>query len=276
MEMRLRPAWNITGQTRKKNTVSGYQFVLGRFAQEFEARFIDSIDSEETFLFLALLTGGKKQSTRYSRCAHLRAFFNHILDRYQFTFANPCDSLIIKRVFRPPRMGIRTVLDRESVDEIIYTSMKMRDRLILELQARAGMRIGEVLKLTPNDIDAVRVRIRNPKSGREQETVFITRRISERLRNYIRDRNIGPGDRIFPMSYNGARLVVKRAGRSRGLNLTPHDLRRHAATFASRSGVPLEVVSKIILRHRNLSTTQRYLGKVSEAEAASWIDRIYE
>jgi integrase/recombinase XerD len=173
-------------------------------------------------------------------------------------------------------MGIRTVIDRESVDEIIYTSSKMRDRLILELQARAGMRIGEVLKLTPNDIDGVRVRIRNPKSGREQETVFITRRISERLGIYIRDRCIGPGERIFPMSYNGARLVVKRAGKSRGLNLTPHDLRRHAATFASRSGVPLEVVSKIILWHRNLSTTQRYLGKISEAEAASWIDRIYE
>ena len=276
MEMRLWPAWNITGQTWKKNTVSGYQFVLGRFAQQFGARSIDSINSEETFSFLALLTGGKKQSTRYSRCAHLRAFFNHILDRYQLTFANPCDSLIIKRVFRPLPIGIRTVVDRETIDEIIYTSRRTRDRLILELQARARMRIGEVLKLTPKDIDGVRVRITNPKSGREQETVFITRRISERIRNYIRDQNIGPDERIFPMSYNGARLAVKRAERPRGLNLTPHDLRRHAATFASRSGVPLEVVSKIILRHRNLATTQRYLGRVSEAEAASWIDRIYE
>jgi len=249
--------------------------VLGQFTKEFGRRRIDSITSEETFSFLAFLTGARKQSTRYSRCAHLRAFFNHILDRYKLSFTNPCDSLIIKRVFRPPRIGIRTVIDRETIDEIIYTSMKIRDRLILELQARAGMR-GEVLKLTPNDIDGLKVTIRNPKSGREREIVFITRRISERLRNYIRDRNIGSDEQIFPMSYNGARLVVKRAGKSRGLNLTPHDLRRHAATFASRSGVPLEVVSKIILRHRNLSTTQRYLGKVSEAEAASWIDRIYE
>jgi integrase len=168
-------------------------------------------------------------------------------------------------------------MDRESVDEIIYTTPKIRDRLILELQARGGMRIGEVLKLTPNDIDGVKVMIRNFKSGREQEIVFITKRISERLRSYIRDRSIGSNDeRIFPLSYNGARLVVKRAGKSHGINLTPHDLRRHAAIFASRSGVPLEVVSKVILRHRNLSTTQRYLGKVSESEAASWIDRIYE
>jgi integrase len=156
-------------------------------------------------------------------------------------------------------MGIRTVIDRETIDEIIYGSQEIRDRLILELQARAGMRIGEVLKLTPNDIDGVKVTIRHPKSGREQETVFIARRISERLRDYIKDQNIGLDERVFPMNYNGARLLVKRAGRSRGLNLTPHDLGRHAATFASRSGVTLEVVSKIILRHRNLSTTQRYL-----------------
>jgi len=34
-----------------------------------------------------------------------------------------------------------------------------------------------------------------------------------------------------------------------------HDLRRHSATYASRSGVPIEIVSKLILRHANLSTT---------------------
>jgi site-specific recombinase XerD len=119
--------------------------VLGQFTKEFGRRRIDSITSEETFSFLAFLTGARKQSTRYSRCAHLRAFFNHILDRYKLNFTNPCDTLIIKRVFRQARMGIRTVIDRETVDEIIYGSQKIRDRLMLELQARAGMRIGEVL-----------------------------------------------------------------------------------------------------------------------------------
>jgi integrase len=64
------------------------------------------------------------------------------------------------------------VIGRETVDEIIYTTLKKRDRLILELQARAGMRIGEVLKLTPKEIDGVKATIRNPQSGREQETVF--------------------------------------------------------------------------------------------------------
>nr|WP_320015275.1 hypothetical protein [uncultured Desulfobacter sp.] len=44
---------------------------------------------------------------------------------------------------------------------------------------------------------------------------------------------------------------------------------------ASRSGVPIEIVSKIILRHSNLSTTQRYLGKISDTEAMYWIENIY-
>ena len=60
--------------------------------------------------------------------------------------------------------------------------------------------------------------------------------------------------------------VVKKASKMVGINLRPHDLRRHAATYASRSGTPIEIVSKVILRHANLSTTQRYLGKVSDLE----------
>jgi integrase/recombinase XerD len=34
-------------------------------------------------------------------------------------------------------------------------------------------------------------------------------------------------------------------------------------------------VSKVILRHANLSTTQRYLGKVSDTEAMRWIENLY-
>jgi integrase len=55
--------------------------------------------------------------------------------------------------------------------------------------------------------------------------------------------------------------VTARAGKLAGVELRPHDLRRHAAKYASMSGVPIEIVSKIILRHANLPTTQRYLGK---------------
>jgi hypothetical protein len=47
------------------------------------------------------------------------------------------------------------------------------------------------------------------------------------------------------------------------------------SNYASRSGVPIEVVSKVILRHANLSTTQRYLGKNSDTEATRWVENLY-
>jgi hypothetical protein len=36
------------------------------------------------------------------------------------------------------------------------------------------------------------------------------------------------------------------------------------ATNAPRSGAPIKIVGKIILRHSNLSTTQRYLGTTTD------------
>jgi integrase len=80
---------------------------------------------------------------------------------------------------------------------------------------------------------------------------------------------------IFPITYAAARIIVKKAGDLVSIQLRPHDLRRHAATYASRAGTPLEIVSKVILRHANLSTTQRYLGKVSDVEAMRWIDNLH-
>ena len=70
-------------------------------------------------------------------------------------------------------------------------------------------------------------------------------------------------------------MIVKKTGNLVNIALKPHDLRRHAATYASRSGTPIEIVSKVILRHKNLATTQRYLGKVTDIEAMRWIENLH-
>jgi hypothetical protein len=36
--------------------------------------------------------------------------------------------------------------------------------------------------------------------------------------------------------------------------------------------VTLEIISKVLLKHQNLKTTQVYLGKVSDTEAILWMD----
>jgi integrase/recombinase XerD len=161
---------------------------------------------------------------------------------------------------------------KETIDEIIFRTIKARNRLMLELMTRGGMRVGEVLKLQAADVDDQKLTIRNPKSGRSSEAVFIPKKLADRLKDHIKARGSEGHQRIFPISYTAARVMVRKAGNLVGVHLRLHDLRSHAATYASRSGVPVEIVSKVIRRHANLSTTQRYLGKVSDVEAVQWIE----
>ncbi len=144
-----------------------------------------------------------------------------------------------------------------------------------ELMARGGMRVGEVLKLKAKDVHGRKLVLSDPKSGNQTEIVFITKKVADRLRDYISSVKIEDCNSVFPFGYTRAREIVQNAGKMINIKLNPHDLRRHAAIYASRSGVPIEIVSTIILRHANLSTTQRYFGKVSDTEAIHWIDNLY-
>ena len=182
---------------------------------------------------------------------------------------------MIRKLYRERVVSRWEIIEKETVDEIIFRTTKIRNRLILELLARGGMRIGEVLKLRLNDIQDRKLILREPKSGKEHEIVFIPQKVADRLRNYATKKWQSPQERIFPISYEAARMMVLKAGKLVGIHLRPHDLRRHSATYASRSGVPIEIVSKLILRHANLSTTQRYLGTISDVEAIRWIENLY-
>ena len=221
------------------------------------------------------LTESRKPQTKRTRFTSLLAFFNFAKNNLDADFINPCDSPMLRKLFRTKVKTQFDILEKETVDEIIFRTNKMRDRLILELMARGAMRIGEVLKIVPSDIAERKILLREPKSGREHEMIFIPQKVADRLKEYVKARNIGLHERIFPICYEAARSVVLKAGQLVGIHLRPHDLRRHATTYASRSGVPLEIVSKIILRHSNLSTTQIYLGRISESEALIWIETIY-
>lgn len=75
---------------------------------------------------------------------------------------------------------------------------------MLELMARGCMRVGEVLKLTPMDIEDRKATVRAPKSGSEVEVVFLPQKVADRLKKYIHDNGIKPGDRIFPIIYADA------------------------------------------------------------------------
>jgi integrase len=58
-------------------------------------------------------------------------------------------------------------LDNPDHFKMIFKTTKVRNRLLLELMARGGMRIGEVLKIRPIDVENRKIILHNPKSGRE-------------------------------------------------------------------------------------------------------------
>ena len=264
-----------TGQIRKKNTVTSYKPVLTKFKYLLGHRDLETINSDEVLSFLRSISSDTKQATKRLRYIILHSFFSFIINTFDDKIQNPCNRPILRKIFRNKKHTPWTILEKETVDEIIFKASNPRNRLLLELMARGGMRIGEVLKIRPADVDERKLILHDPKSGRDAEVVFIPQKIANRLKNYIRDKNISGNERIFPIGYAGARMVVKKAGRLIGVNLNQHDLRRHAATYASRAGTPIEIVSKVILRHANLSTTQRYLGTISDTEAVRWIENLY-
>ncbi len=221
------------------------------------------------------ISDGTKQSTKKLRFTLLSAFFNYIKNSVDPDFQNPCENPALRKLFKTGKPAQFKILEKDVIDEIIFRTPNQRNRLMLELMARACMRVGEVLKLRPKDIEDRKAIIRDPKSGKEAEVAFLPQKAADRLQKYISDNGIGPDDRIFPITYAAARIVVKKAGNLVGIHLKPHDLRRHAASYASRSGTPLEIISKVLLRHSNLSTTQIYLGKVSDVEAIRWIDHLH-
>ena len=73
-------------------------------------------------------------------------------NNFDCDFKNPCDSPMLRKLFRPKTIVHWDIIEKETVDKIIFRTDNVRNRLTLELMARGGMRVGEVLKLTPNDI----------------------------------------------------------------------------------------------------------------------------
>lgn len=236
---------------------------------------MDQVSPDDVLSFLNQLTDGNKPYTKRVRYSHLSSFFNFVRNNIDPEIANPCDTPMIRKLYREKVASKWEIIEKKTIDEIIFRTMNVRNRLMLELMARGGMRIGEVLKLRLQDLQDRKLLLSEPKSGKEQEIAFIPQKVAHRLRDYATQKCNNPNDRIFPISYEAARAMVAKAGNMVGIHLRPHDLRRHSATFASRSGVPIEIVSKVILRHANLSTTQRYLGTISDVEAIRWIENIY-
>jgi site-specific recombinase XerD len=142
-----------------------------------------------------------------------------------------------------------------------------RDRAVLKLLARLGLRAGEVARLQLDDIEWKAGEIVVVGKGPRLDRLPLPHDVGEAIVEYLRDgrprvssralflRSVAP---IVGLSSVGVTEIVARAGARVGLApLGAHRLRHTAATEMLRAGASLPDIGQV-LRHRRLGSTTVY------------------
>jgi integrase len=163
----------------------------------------------------------------------------------------------------------------ESVQRIIDVcdpalAVGARDRAILLLLARLGLRGGDIVRLRLCDLDWDNGRVQVAGKGRREVRLPLPQEVGDAILAYLQNgRPVAASDHVFlraraPWGPLGdstavsaiARRAIVRAGVSaptRGSHL----LRHSAATTMLREGVSLPAIG-VVLRHRSVETTAHY------------------
>ena len=123
----------------KKNTIKAYEMILTKFCGQFGDRDLYDITTNDAMSFLNQITEGKKKLTRKIRYSHLKAFFNFVKNNLDQDFRNPCETPMMKKMFKAKSSTRWDIIEKETMDEVIFRTTNVRDRLILELMAILGL-----------------------------------------------------------------------------------------------------------------------------------------
>jgi integrase/recombinase XerD len=133
----------------EENSLRAYELILSKFCEEFEDESMEDLRTDRVLSFLNRVTEGNKKQTKQTRYSQLLAFFNFIKNNLDDALTNPFDTPMMKKLFKAKVTFHWDVIEKETIDEVIFRTSKPRNRLILELMARGGMRISEMLKISP-------------------------------------------------------------------------------------------------------------------------------
>ncbi|MEE8292174.1 MAG: tyrosine-type recombinase/integrase [Candidatus Tectomicrobia bacterium] len=151
-----------------------------------------------------------------------------------------------------------------------HTPLGTRDRAIVLLLARLGLRAGEVASLRLPDIDWQTASVRIAGKGRREACLPLSQEVGDALLAYLAWRPARHDIDMFflrfraplqhPLSSAAISAIVARAIQRARVTVPSHGahvLRHSAATAMLRQGVPLEAI-QTILRHRSIETTVHY------------------
>lgn len=168
------------------------------------------------------------------------------------------------------------VLSRQEIKRLISWPQTLKHRVLLMTTYSAGLRVSEVTRLQVADIDSGRmaIRVRQAKGNKDRYTLLSETLLGE-LRTYWRAER--PATWLFPgrtkrsrMSEVTARAILRMAKTGTGITKAGsiHALRHSFATHLLEAGVDARTV-QLLLGHRSLNTTMRYLQVTPERTLAA-------
>jgi integrase/recombinase XerD len=172
------------------------------------------------------------------------------------------------------------ILERREVEALLAgcgtSPTGRRDRAVLTLLWRSGLRISEALALRPVDVNLSvgTVRVLHGKGGKAR-TVALDALARSALEAWLAVRPRGRGPLFCPVSKPGQwihsnhirnrlRRLAERAGIDKRVH--PHGLRHTYAIELDEEGFPLRDI-RDLLGHSNVSTTDAYLRGLGASSA---------
>ncbi len=190
-------------------------------------------------------------------CSGLTFFYTQTLKRPDIAAAMP--------LRRTPRQ-LPEVLSAEELQALFAAAGNQQQRALLMTAYGGGLRVSEVVRLRPRDIDSQRMMIRvvAGKRARDRYTLLSVRLLEE-LRAYWRAYRpltwLFPGrDPAKPFNDDKAREVFNRAKAKAGIHKAGsiHLLRHCFATHLLEAGVDLRTI-QILMGHASIDSTIWYL-----------------
>lgn len=218
---------------------------------------------------------------------HLSAIFNYAVKYYRLP-ENPARVAGAVGKKKASEMKFWTV---EEFNKFLPCVPRLPARVGFSVMFWTGLRIGELLALTPDDIDLDaktlsvtktfqtidgREVVTEPKTPKSRRTIDMPPKLAEMLKGYMAALyNLAPDDRLFPFTKSYFHHQMQKGCEACGLEkIRLHDLRHSHASLLINLGYPVLVVSER-LGHEDVETTLQTYGhlyKTTTSEAVKKLD----
>ena len=221
---------------------------------------------------------GLAPNTVRSRLCNVYAFIRFLITEKVLGYELLERKIRIKLADPLPR-----AIEAEDVQRLMSVIDHVRDRAIILLLLRTGVRIGELLNTTMEDLDLNNQKIIIYKADKTGvgRVVYFSDDALEALLAWLRLRDVNK-HRLFygqgrsSLSYEAARSMFVKYLKKAGLQYhgyTLHCLRHTYATELLNARMPLECL-RVLLGHTNLEVTRRYARLSDKAREEEYFNAI--